>query len=77
MPEIKDKLVIPPGGSLEFMTADHRQLIVVLVTQAYVRIRNDPEMRDQAAECDDLLRLLSGETTRVAVIRSISSQPAR
>jgi hypothetical protein len=36
-----------------------RQLAVVLVTQAWVKIRSDPTFDNEAQECEALLRALS------------------
>lgn len=52
----------------------HRQLLLVLVTRAYVDIQNDPEMRTQIKECRDILRRLEGTDTRVMVERAYPSR---
>lgn len=40
-----------------------RQLLLVLVTEAWARINADPEMQPQITECVDLIRKLSGTDT--------------
>jgi hypothetical protein len=51
----------------------HRQLLVVLVTQAWVRIQDDPKMRDARKELLDIRRRLEGTDTRVIVERAYPS----
>lgn len=51
------------------LTDEERQLLVVLVTQAWTRIKDyaDPIDRDNAAECEAILRKLSGVDKQVVV----------
>lgn len=55
---------------VEHLTDPQRQLLVVLVTQAYVRIQHDPDMLAESDECEHLIRVLSGTDTRVMVERA-------
>lgn len=61
----------------EVLPDDHRTLIVNLVTQAWVEIRDDPFLATNAQECLDIISRLSGTDTRVTVERAYPSTPAR
>ena len=58
----------------ELLPDQHRLLIVTLVTQAWVQIKNDPEMASYAQECEDILSRLGGTDTRVTIQRAYASQ---
>lgn len=45
-------------NAIELTTAQ-RQLLAVLVTQAWVRLRDDPEMEIERKECEALMLLLA------------------
>jgi hypothetical protein len=51
----------------DIITDEERQLLVVLVTKAWVEIRHDEAMQKEAAELGVLLRKLSGVDRRVTV----------
>lgn len=61
----------------EVLPDDHRTLIVNLVTQAWVEIRDDPFLSANAQECLDIMSRLSGTDTRVTVERAYPSSAAR
>ena len=69
------KLFITPNEAAitERLPDSHRQLIVVLVTEAWSRIRSDPEMTTQRRECEAIIRRLSGTDTRLVVERAYAS----
>jgi hypothetical protein len=52
---------------VEYLTDPERQLIVVLATKAWVRVRDDSEMRVHTEELESIIRKLSGVDTRVRV----------
>jgi hypothetical protein len=54
----------------EYLPDEQRLLILTLVNQAWVRIRDDPEMDFHAKECEDIIRMLSGENKRITVTTS-------
>jgi hypothetical protein len=58
----------------EHLTDAERQLLVTFLTEAWVRVRMDPDMAEHAAECETLLRRLSGADTRVVCHRAYASQ---
>lgn len=58
----------------EKMPDEIRQLLVVLVTQAWVRIHHDPELQHNAQELDVALKMLSGTDTAVMVERAYPSR---
>jgi hypothetical protein len=49
----------------EFLTDDERQLLMVFVMEAMVRISSDPAMRAHVGECDSIFRKLQGVDTVV------------
>ena len=51
-----------------------RQLLVVLVTQAMVRIADDAAMQAAVAECHSLLKKLSGTDTVLIARRAYPSR---
>lgn len=51
----------------EPLTDAERQLLVVLVSQSWVRLAPDTEMQPEAFELKNILRKLSGADTRVWV----------
>ena len=61
---------------IEHMTDSHRQLLLVLATQAWVRIRHDPEMVPESDEIEAVVRMLSGTDTKVFVERTYPSLPS-
>ncbi len=50
-----------------------RQLLIVLVTQAMIRINDDPEMREQERECLGILAKLYGTDTVLMARRAYAS----
>ena len=44
-------------------TDSQRQFLVVLVTQAWVRIKDDVDMREEAKELVGVLRMIQGADT--------------
>jgi rare lipoprotein A (peptidoglycan hydrolase) len=54
----------------EQLSDERRQLLLILVTQAWVRIKDDPDMDCQSEECRDILRMLSGADVRLFVERA-------
>ncbi len=58
---------------IETIPDAQRQLLVVLVTRAYVEIRDDLDLAGQTTECEALIARLSGETTRLLVVRATPS----
>jgi hypothetical protein len=58
---------------IEYLSDAHRQLLLVFVTQNWVRIRHDPDMIAESDECQDIIRMLSGTDTRVLVERAYPS----
>lgn len=58
----------------EPMSDSERQLLTVLVTQAWVAIRNDGALQPQARELENMLRKLSGTDTRVVCERAYPSR---
>ncbi|MCK1670365.1 hypothetical protein [Bradyrhizobium sp. 150] len=53
--------------SVEQITDAERQLLVVLVTKAWVEIRGDVDMRSEALELAGLLRKINGVDKRLSV----------
>lgn len=49
------------------LTDEERQLLVVLVTKAWVEIRHDSEMEKEASELESILRKISGTDKRIIV----------
>jgi hypothetical protein len=60
---------------VEQLPDELRQLVLVLATQAYVSIKDDPDMNLHTAECQTIIRMLSGTDTRVSVERAYPSTP--
>lgn len=58
----------------ETMSDSERQLLIVLVTQAWVGLRHDADMLPQANELEGMLRKLSGTDTRVVCERAYPSR---
>jgi hypothetical protein len=48
------------GMSDTLITDDERQLLVLLVTRAWLEIRDDSYMRQESAELEVLLRKING-----------------
>jgi hypothetical protein len=55
---------------VEYLTDPERQLVVVLATKAWVRMRDDADMRVHTEELESIIRKLSGVDTRVRVEKS-------
>jgi hypothetical protein len=53
--------------SVEQITDAERQLLVVLVTKAWVEIRSDVDMMSEALELEGLLRKINGVDKRISV----------
>ena len=62
-----------PADVEEPFTDAERQLLVVLVTKAWVEIRGDAEMASEAAELEGVLRKLSGVDTVLVARRAYPS----
>jgi hypothetical protein len=62
---------------IERMSDDHRLLLITLVTQTWVRIRDDKFMATTTQECEDILRMLRGSDTRICVERSSASTESK
>ena len=58
----------------EVFTDDERLLLVTLVTQAHVNIRDDPEMKHANDECNGILRKLTGTDTVLVAKRAYPSR---
>ncbi len=72
--EIKDMVTSATHSSVtETLPDAHRQLIVVLVANAFVKIREDPEMNHEARELSDIIKRFSGTDTRVTIERAYPS----
>ncbi len=70
---IVNKAESPSLPVIETIPDAQRQLLIVLVTRAYVEIRDDLDMAAQTEECEALIKRLSGETTRLLVVRTTPS----
>ncbi len=60
---------------MEPFTDHERMLLVVLVTQAWVRIREDPEMEAHIVELETILRKLHGTGRDETLARFMSTLP--
>lgn len=58
----------------EPFTDAERQLLLVLVSQAMVRIRDDAFMQHVVEECENIIRKLSGTDTVLVAQRTYPSQ---
>jgi hypothetical protein len=61
----------------ELFTDANRQLLMVLVTQAMVRIESDPAMQAAITECHDILSKLTGTDTVLIARRAYASRSLR
>jgi hypothetical protein len=52
-------------GTVQRLTDSERQLLLVFVMEAWVRVRSDPAMQAQSSECENIISALSGVETQV------------
>lgn len=57
----------------EALTDDERQLVLVFMHQAWVRAKDLDDGPDNAAECENIIRKLSGVDTKVICERTYAS----
>ncbi len=57
----------------EVIPDEQRQLLIVMISRAYVQIKDDPEMASAAQECSDLIKRLSGTDTVLIAERAYAS----